>query len=237
MEIVLPTWLGSYYGSDLTFEEYEVRTVNYFGHISNTTALAMENRWFDYERLHPLQATYYFVECYRRISKSLSKRYFGVESAGCRYEDFLKSQEKTSFWAARGFCDIYGIEYPWFIYTMTEYLLESGKFKNRLPRPQHLVNLDEESAAMLRLWEMKCDGEVLKFASDPYYKVANWEGHEKQIAHEQFLIRQVKQKRVKHFALASLIYKDQILRFETAAKEFPDDIEEAISVSYSLNSP
>ena len=231
MEAVLPTWLGSFYGSDFTYQEYEVRAINNFYSLSTPQSRCIECRWFDYVRLHPLQATYYFVDCYRKISSQLSKRYFGKDTRGVSYEDFLDSRERTSFWNMRSFCDMYGMAYPWFIYQVMEYLLESGKFKNRLPRPQHfLSNVDMELAALGTVWQHHLNGEILRYSYDPYFLVSNWEGSRSQRRHEDMLIDQIKQKTVKRYALSTLIYEQQVLRFERAVKEFPRDIEDAMRV-------
>ena len=235
MKTILPTWLGSFYGSSFTFEEYEVRTINNFYTLCGTQSNCLENRWFDYARLHPLQATYYFVECYRRISNQFAKKYFALETSGVKYQDFLDSRERNSFWNMRSFCDINGYSYPWFIYSVMEYLLESGKFKNRLPRPQHLLSdIDEGIVALKQCWNAHIGGDVLVTSFDPYFYVSNWEGSSVQQKYEDFLVKQINSRPVKRFVLATLLYQKQHLRFERGLQEFPDYMDEAMSVSFNF---
>ena len=77
METILPTWLGSFYGSDFSYDDYERITINKFWQLTRGTSNAMKSRWFDYQRLHPLQATYYFFDCYLKIANQLSKNTLG----------------------------------------------------------------------------------------------------------------------------------------------------------------
>ena len=224
MKIILPTWLGSFYGADFDYIDYETITINKFHPLNLGNSLAMKSRWFDYQRLHPLQATYYFYDCFNKISDKLSRKYFG-KPQGSKFKDFTESREKNSFWMLRHFCDLHGFSYLWFLYTMIEYRLQSGEFKNRLPRPQHILKDNEEEIYVLdRMWADRFCGEPLQVSIDPYFRVERWEQNPIQIKHEDYLIGQVKRKRIKHYALKSLVYDQHLLRFERVLMEFPEEI-------------
>lgn len=226
MEVVLPTWLGSYYGADFSFDDYERITINKFWQLTRGTSTAMKSRWFDYQRLHPLQATYYFFDCYIKIADQLSKKYFG-KSYGNRYKDFVESRERNTIWMLRNFCDLHGFIYSWFLYNMIELRLQTGEFKNRLPRPQHLLKDDKtELEALDELWKGRFSGELIQASIDPYFRVERWCANPVQIQHENMLVHQIMNKRVKHFALKRLVYDLKLLRLERVLQDFPDEIED-----------
>lgn len=237
MIIILPSWLGSYYGSALSFEEYEYRTLKKIPAEKRRVEVAcLKTKWFDYVRLHPLQATYYFAECYRRIYCEISKKYYGNAEARGTREDIMESREATGFWMARQFCDVHGYEYSWFIRHVINLRLSGGDFKQRIPRPCHLVsdNIDELKA-IDDAWIEKFDGTTIKHATDPYFCVASWRGTTEQRSHEDFIVGQIKMKRVKHYAVGECVYRLQMLRFERACIEFPDEIayaQKIIACSY-----
>lgn len=235
MDIVLPTWLGSFYGSNFDYFDYERITINKFLPLTRGTADAMKSRWFDYRRLHPLQATYYFYDCYINIYQQLSKKYFGKKALGSRTKDFVEGRERNSFWMLRNFCDTHGFSYPWYLYTMIEYRLESGEFKNRLPRPQHLLRDDKsEIEALIETWKGRFQGDVLQAATDPFYRVERWVNNPVQREHEDMLVLQIKNKKIKHYALKTLVYDRHILRFERVLAEFPEEISD---VQKDCNAP
>ena len=229
MKTVLPTWLGSYFGSDKTFEEYEYALLDRFLEPIRARYIISrdDTRWFDYRRLHPLQATYYFVDCYRKIYASYSKKRFGKLSRGYRVEDFLQTREASSFWIVRAYCDGLGVPYPWFIYKIFDILLDTGRFKNHLPRPQHLMmGSHEESLAIKDAWKAHLDSGVFMMGTDPYLMVGNSGGTLQQIAHEKFLLDQVARRTTKHFLLATLVYDKQMVRIESVIERFPDELDD-----------
>lgn len=224
MRILLPSWLGKFYGAELSFNEFEFRTITNFKEPVRKFEVDLYNtKWFDYVRLHPLQATYYFVECYRHLYQRYSKQYFGEEKAGMSQADFLQCREKSSFWAMRISADRIGVPYPWFISKAFEHRLESGEFKNRLPRPCHLAAPDD-LPVFKEMWNQERSGNVLSMALDPFFSIKRWRGETSQRRHEDFLIQQVKRRSVKRFVLATLVYEKQVLRIERAMQEFPDEV-------------
>ena len=229
MDIVLPTWLGSFYGSAFSFEEYEYRTLQRISANSRSLEpLCIETRWFDYTRLHPLQATFYFAECYRRIYREYSVKQFGRDWNGLK-ENFFEGREAATVWAMRQYCDRCGYEYSWFIRAMLAFRLDKGEFKNHLPRPCHLLSSDpDELIALEMLWKMTLSGESIRVSTDPYFTVSSWVGSSRQIAHEELLIAQVSKKRVKHYALADLVYRRQVLRFEAVLRNFPNELHDVL---------
>lgn len=226
MDIYLPTWLGSYAGDSYTFEKYEYLTVSKISPASRVAQSdSLKTRWFDYVRLHPMQASYWFAECYRRVFVEKSLKLFGKKSAGFK-NDPMMSKEAASIWNLRSYCDTFGYEYMWFVRTMMEYRLTCGDFKNRVPRPCHLLREPDEMTAIDLLWNEKINATAIVLAKDPYFSATNWENSKSQQRYEQFLINQIRKKRIKRFVLADLVYKSEILREAIATAEFQDDMNE-----------
>lgn len=237
MQFCLPTWLGSYQGSDFSLEDYELKVLEKIPEKSRSSeAECLRNRWFDYARLHPMQATYYFVSCFNKVYQALGRKYFAATMI--RRPELAERHLKT-FWTLRQICDLNGWKYGWFCLTMLDYRLTSGEFKNHMPQPCHLMKqVDEEVRALNTLWEAYI-GAQMAVSIDPWFSVRSWCGHPKQRAHEDFLVAQVKKKATKHFTIADLIYKRQVLRLERAIQEFPDEVCQAqrdASIIASINS-
>lgn len=227
MRTLMPYWLGDFYCSALTAEEYEKKTLEFIPADARVLdSQCIQSRWFDYQRLHPLQATYYFVECYSKIYTFFAKKYFGKDQVGIKRKEFLESRERTAFWNARTYCDSLGYEYKWYIGVVMKFLLESGRFKNRLPRPCHLILQDDVDAmnALNALWQSRFESPTIVFSKDPYFLTSEWVGDPVQIKHEDMIVRQVRKRPVRHYALSSLVYNFQVFRFERAVQEFPDEV-------------
>lgn len=222
MQILLPTWLGSFEGSDFSLEEYELKVISKIPeNVRRREAECFWNRWFDYARLHPMQATFYFAAVFDKVYRESAKKVFAFNA---RYKPEKLDRKLKTFWMLRELCDLHGWEYEWFIRTMMEYRLSTGEFKNRLPQPCHLMKqVEEEVESLSTLWA-ELSKDKLIVASDPWYCVKSWVGHAKQRAHEDFLVAQIKRRVVKHYALAELVYKRQVIRFERAVAEFPSEI-------------
>lgn len=225
MDIIQPTWLGSFYGSCLSFEEYEFLTIQKIpADRRRLESRCVETRWFDYVRLHPLQATYWFAECYRRVYREYAAANMGHKNWIGMREDFLQTREAGTIWSIRQFCDLHGFEYLSFIRALLAYRTSTGQFKNYLPRPCHLIGSNEkEIEALIEGFKEEREG-VLTCSVDPFFCVKNWCGDQRQIDHEDYLVNYVRHKLTKHFLLGTLIYQKQVLRFERACLEFPDEI-------------
>lgn len=222
MQILLPTWLGSFEGSGLSLEDYELKVLEKIPeNVRRRESECMRNRWFDYARLHPMQATYFFAAVFDKVYRENAKRVFAFDA---KYKPEKLDRKLKTFWMLRSLCDLNGWEYEWFVRTMITYRLTTGEFKNRLPQPCHLMKqVDEEVESLKTLWAEQSKDRLLA-AIDPWFCVRSWTGHVRQRDHEDFVVAQIKRRVVKHFVIAELVYKRQALRFERAVAEFPSEI-------------
>lgn len=223
---ITPKWLGHFYGGNLGFLNYEIFTIQNFA--AKETKIESElNRckWFDYRRLHHLQATYYFVRCYTEAYKDYYRKSIDSEKAPymrCLKEnDFLMAREKAAMYRLRQLVDLMGMRYDFFLrYTMDwHHKMVSDKGVVYPPRPGHLLRDEEMIADVGIAWEEHCKVS-LQVASDPYFRVSNFNGCEDQLKHEAFVIEQVKNRKHQRFALSTAIYKHDAVRIEEALRQF-----------------
>ena len=223
MTRLTPTWLGSFYGAAFTFLEYEALTVQSIPHADRRNeAHLMRTKWYDYRRLHPLQATFFFVECYARAYGDHLKMAFEHKrrfQRGFKGKSFLESPEKLSFWRLRQVVDKLGIRYEFFMRHAMMWFFKRGWL--HLPRPSHIANNDDLLADVVLAWETYC-ADSIQFPADNWYCVRHFVQHPDQLAFEASLVEQVKRKRNPQFALHTSLYTLDMLRIERAMMEFPE---------------
>lgn len=236
-----PSWLGHHFGGALSFPHYEVLTIQHIPHkeLANEAQL-MTTKWFDYRRLHPMQATYYFVKCYNDAYRNFCRMAIDADRAafvrGIKGHDFLMSREKLSFWRLRRLCDQFGMRYDFFLgFAMRRlHRMTSEEGKVYAPRPSMLGRDENLLADALIAWEEQC-AISMQIATDSYYRVANFNGSRDQIAHEAFVLDQIAKRRVKRFSLHAALYVYDVVRLEEALRVFgPELVEEAISEVNSI---
>lgn len=228
-----PTWLENFYGANLGFLNYEVLSIQHIParELAKETEL-MESKWFDYRRLHPLQATYYFVKCYTDAYRAFCKKAIDHETAPyvrcIKEHDFLKAREKMSFWRLRAACDQVGIRYDFFLtFAMNwfyRFVGQDGKVYP--PRPSHFAKNEELFADAVIAWEEQCRVS-LQVAKDPYYRISNFAGRKAQQDHEAFVLRQIGQRAVTRYSLHAALYVYDVVRIEEALRSFESKVVEA----------
>ncbi len=244
-----PVWLGPYYGSLMSLEDYEILTIKHIAatELKKETEL-MRKKWFDYRRLHPMQATYYLVECYKLGYKEFIRRNYDadyaegikkifrvpaiskkdgkpLEKTKMSVEDFLLSREKKAFWQMRQMIDEFGMPYDFFIAQAIKWY-STEVFRQKCimpPRPGQIMKNEEFLASAVLAWEEECENRI-QYAKDPIYKTEFFSGRDFQIDYENFLITQINKRRHKRFALSAAIYEYRTLRIERALLEFDEDL-------------
>lgn len=220
-----PKWLKSFRGGSLGFLNYEVLTIQ---NIQRKDLVKepdlMQTKWFDYRRLHPLQATYFFLKCYEQAYRHFYRRAVDYERAPyvrvIKETDFLQSREKRSFWRLRQLCDMAGMPYDFFMdFALDRHHRMQYDGRVAIPRPAHLAANEELITDAAIAWENR-RASALQHACDPYYRVANFKGEQHQIAHENFIIEQIKLRQVPRYTLKICLYDEDLLRVERAVEVF-----------------
>jgi len=230
MTQVKPTWLGHFYGGSLGFLHYEVLTIQHipFKEYENEAEL-MASKWFDYRRLHPMQATYYFVKCYTEAYQAFYRKAIDAEVAPfvrcIKKRDFLEAKERLSMWRLRRLCDQLGMRYDFFLnFAMNyHYRMMTNDGKVYPPRPAHLLNNEDLIADAVIAWEEQCQA-TLQIAADPYYRTSQFVGSRDQLAHEAFVVGLIKQRRVPKYSLHVAMYLRDVVRIEEALRHFDNDV-------------
>ena len=231
-----PSWLGPFYGANFGQLECETIAIQFIPRDRRLPdAELMQTKWFDYRRLHPVQATYFMVECYSRaygdftrmaIDKKLQYR------RGIKGSDFFQRREHLSFWKLRQLIDSLGIRYDFFMHHAARWCFEHGWLQP--PRPQHITSNESMVADIVIAWESECSARM-QFAADSWFRTERFEGHSTQRAYEQAIVTQIKQRQHAKFSLHASLYIYDAIRFETALVEFGEHlVGQAISLNASL---
>ena len=221
--------MGNFYGSNLGFLNHEALTI---GNITNKDLKVepelMATKWFDYRRLHPMLATMYFIQCYNEAYRAFCRKAIDAERApfmkGINERDWLGSREKMTIWRLRQAVDRIGARYEFFwTFVMGYHYRLMGNGRIYAPRPNHIIKNEELFAALIEAWQEQC-AISLQIARDPYYRVSNFNGSELRRAHEQFVIDQIKRRRLPHHALHAAIYLHDVVRIEEAIRQFEERV-------------
>lgn len=226
MNQVIPNWLGLFYGRKLSFNDFEVLAIQ---HIPRTLLKEesglMQTKWFDYRRLHPMQATYHFMKCYTLAYQEFNRVAVDAEKAPfmrpIKGNDFISGREKLAFWKLRQMVDKLGIPYPYFLARAMRWYVEECFRRQSLyaPRPGHITTNEELIVTIMMDWEEDCLIR-LKIPADDWFRTSNFVGNEHQLAYEKFILEQINNRQHKRFSLSSAIYKYQVLRVEMALIKF-----------------
>ena len=217
-----PLWLGSFYGSHLTFMEAEALTLWRIPQVERTgEALLMESKWFDYRRLHPLVATYHFAHCYQEAYRHYIR--VGTDSIKALYVlafkgmDFIRHREVLAVWRLRQLADQHGIRYDWLCRQAMDWCLE--RCWPHPPRPSQIHTNVEMIADLIIAWEKEQTIRVQRPA-DPPYRVENWTAAPRQRAWEAHAVMVVRNRVNWQLAMQALVFQDRLLRVERALQEF-----------------
>lgn len=219
-----PDWLGSFKGAELSFLQCEALAVQ---HLEPGQLVAhwetQDTIWFDYARLHPVKAIYHFAHVYgdafgRYLGENIehSMRY----SRGLK-GDVLQHREIRSLLALKREADKRGIPYPIWIERLFKHFGKSGW--TRPPRPAHMLKAEEGVEEAVAYWSETVAAKTV-YAKDPWFKTAEWVGHEQQSRYERWVINNVMLRPRREVALSSAVYEMDALRIEAAVQNFSPDI-------------
>jgi hypothetical protein len=230
MPQVIPKWCGSFFGSDFSFRDCEILTIQHIpAKLLKLEVELMNKKWFDYRRMHPLYATNYFMECYKMAYREFTR--IAVDSDRADFvkpikgDDFLNAREKLSIWRLRQLVDSLGIRYDFFLTECMLWYTEECFRRQSLypPRPGQMGDNEEMIVAVMMRWEEEC-ATRLQLSKDTWYKCYRWHGDAHQKAYENFIVAQIRNRQHKRFTLCASMYEHNALRIETARIQFGDDL-------------
>ena len=228
IQTLLPTWLQTTFGMDKSLEECEVLMLSNFTPLQRANESALfRSKWYDYRRLHPIQADYYFWGQYKELAVRWLE--FTEGKASTRYRkgartDFLASRESVCVNQLRRRADSIGCEYRAFLEVLEGCLKELHKLEGKYyPRPAQFLELTKDKDLMLAIKNDFWLGDETFYAKDSFYTPERFIEDKDQIAYENYLITRVK-RTVSDFqrelVLGTIMYKHNALRIERAIQEF-----------------
>lgn len=217
-------WSGHFFGSGLDLKHYEILMMKRIpAKERKIEADLMTTKWFDYRLMHPMEATYYFLRKYKEAYRDFYRKAINHEAAPfvkpIKQHDFLESREVLSFWRLRQAIDALGMRYEFFLnfaFNRCRKIIANGR--PLPPRPTQLKSEEMLTDAYVA-WQAHCDA-TLQIACSPYFTVANYINSQMQIDYEEFIVQQIKRRRVPHFSLSACLYLYDALRIETALNCF-----------------
>ena len=229
-------WLGYFFGHDIDREHAELLALQYVPTmLMRQEAELFRKKWFDYRRLHPTVATYYFASCYSKAygqAMKVMKDVSGQYMKGFKGMDFLESRERLSFWRLRQGVDKLGIRYDFFLRRAMDWYVAAGWLQP--PRPSHILNNPEMIVEVMMAWEEECRARM-QWPKDPTYKASAWCGSIDQVAWEQWCVDQLHKRQHPQYALHAALYTEHVLRIEAAIENFPERVIDSAQFECGLN--
>jgi hypothetical protein len=161
----------------------------------------MNTKWWDYRRLHPVEATYVFAYTY--IEQFALRNRHRVDISRAPYIKPLKGKDPlldnmkqiNSLVKARQFADEYGMPYAFHIKHALKFADERDWVY--LPRPSQLYSskksADETTMRyeVVNAWQIE-KSRSIQYSRDDYFKIENFEGTDLQLEHQKNLIKQLR---------------------------------------------
>lgn len=226
VKTVLPFWLEPHFGMDKSLEECETLFLSSFTPIQRVSESALfSSKWFDYRRLHPLQADYYLAECYRQKAQSWIRKTEDYKSKKLGLKrDFLESREAVSINQLRRLADSIGVEYKAFLGALEVGLRVMGKLEGKYyPRPSLFVYLAQDKEVLNLIKTDFWQGDETYYAKDPFFQSGQFISDPSQIFYEDYLCGRI-HTQVTPFQKAMLLktsmYKNNTIRLTRALQEF-----------------
>jgi len=198
-------------GENLSIEQLELRALKLDPCHRDGEAALMNSRWFDYRRMHPTMATYFFAECYRLETRRFYAAMVDERSAEeCRAftpDDIFFSRDLTAMWLARRFADGLGLPYPFVLRFARERFF--SRTQHNFPRPNQLYG-EELEQDLKNAWAGQL-ARQMTFATDPYFKAQAFKGDKLQVEHVKYVIKQIKARQAPHHKMLARLVNEGTL--------------------------
>jgi hypothetical protein len=182
-------------------------------------------KWFDYRFMSPWEATELFVSAYQVEFRRLYSKNIDTEASegktGTRNRNWRSnSRELASFWNARQLADELGLPYGFFIHYAANLLMTWGW--KHIPRPNQLYGSEARDAIVAEVaakwaeWRQA----VPQFSTLPQYLIQNFNELPAQIAHQDWLIAEIKSKYGSPSEICKACFVNHVLSVTRATAEF-----------------
>lgn len=191
-----------------------------------------KSKWWDYRPMHPMKATYHFVEAYKSAYKRAFSRRADSEAARFlkvfAHDDFLEgaASTRTALWLARQAADEIGCPYDFFCARAMHYA--ERRDWAMLPRPQAMYSTKPmyESDMTIRqhvekCWIQKCKDEVM-YSRDDFYHFDSFVNNAHQREHQRFLVERLATAPNAPILAAHLMFDAKVLHPSFVETALPD---------------
>lgn len=186
------------------------------------------SKWWDYRTMHPMQATYHFVDAYKRAYKRAYSRRQDSEHAKWlkvfAHDDFTEgaASTRTALWLARQRADKIGCSYDFFCSLAMHYA--ERRDWTMLPRPQAMYS-DKPmfegdhtiSDVVQAAWAKKQQTELM-YSTQEFYRVENYCQNPHQRDHQRMLLKRLGSSPNRAPLVATLVFEHRVV-FEDAVKQ------------------
>lgn len=225
-----------YIGKDLDKKQCELLSMKIDPAHRQGEAELIKTRWFDYHRLHPVQATYLYAHLYKEQTRIFHESFIDirtVEKARAFWpDDIFMSRDMTSMWMARRQADALGVPY--------EFALQFGMKRafdrtfQSFPRPNQLYGEDFE-IDLKAAWQESLSTK-LRYSRMPQFRAENYRGTASQRMHLDFVMSQILARPALSRAnLLGRMFHEGVLSPEVVADRVSDqDMTRAIEAARAL---
>jgi hypothetical protein len=221
-----------YFGHDFDKQHLELAGIKIDASHRADAADLLTTCWFDYRRLTPVQATYLYAHCYKQSVLSFAESYHDIEkasTAGAFYpKDIFQSRDMTSMWLARCAADRIGMPYDLALTWIRQRALERT-FESH-PRPNQCYG-EALELDLAEHWSQRKTYELQVARGSEFRMADKWgilrqEPHPHVLAHEQFVIDQIKARPAPHTGLLGRMFRENVLspRRVRATQAFPVEV-------------
>ncbi|MET4200746.1 hypothetical protein [Bradyrhizobium sp. LA6.12] len=185
----------------------------------------MTTKWFGYRFMHPMDATNLFAEQYLQAYRRKWARNFATNEAAEKLAfhrgNWRSSKtEFTACWKARQFVDRLGLPYDFFCEHALEFFLRRGYQKP--PRPNQLYcerNAPPLAEYIAEVWTAHNEAYFM-VSNLPQYHLSNFSAHLNQYAHQDWVVRVVRERHMKPALIARVCQELKLLPLDRAYFEF-----------------
>lgn len=213
-----------FYGQDMDLKLCEVRGLRIHPTHRENEADLLRSRWFDYQDMHPVHATYLFAHHYKQQTRKFVETYIDVRTAEDARafvpDDIFLSRDLTGMWLARREADKHGLPYDFVMeHSMNVFI---AKLFHRFPRPNQLY-AEELYMDLTDLWRARLSREVI-FSRKERFKVRSWCGDLAQARHVNFIVSQIKARPAPHIGLLARMFYEGVLSPSLVSSRFDQEV-------------
>lgn len=200
------------------------------------------SKWFDYRHLTPVQATRLYIDVYGDIYRQVFAQFFDSRVAefikplsldrvlaGLGQADPKAKGQFKACWRGRQVADGIGMPYATYLQLAFRHRLRAWQ-RPYMPQPQHLYHEFDVEKTVER-WQEMIKSELF-VAEHPAYLVQNYQGHQHQNDHHEWLFTLAQLRPEPGYVLADFVARD-LLPLEKVASRVDEYVLDQVESNLS----